>query len=76
LSLVWFFHHLCSTSVLYDYVPYTVPLLHGGLSLCGQQPASFRTQHYPGSISSADCGALWLDAGPYTASSVLWQFSR
>jgi hypothetical protein len=27
--------------------------------------------HCPGSISSADCGTLWLDTGPHTTPSVL-----
>jgi hypothetical protein len=55
-------------SVCYDRVLYTMPLLPGRSSLCRWRPT-------PGSISSADCSTLQLDAGPHAASSVLQQAS-
>jgi predicted ATPase with chaperone activity len=57
--------------VPYDSIPYAVPFLHGGSSLCRKQPTSSGTHHCPGSVSLADHGALWLDASPYVTSSVL-----
>jgi hypothetical protein len=58
-------------SVLYDCIPYTVPLLHGGSSLCEQQQTSSGTHHLPGSFSAAISGTLQLDVSPHIAPSVL-----
>jgi hypothetical protein len=52
-----------------------MPLLLGGSLLCWQRPTSSGTHHCPGSVPSADCSALWLDAGPCATSTLLRQFS-
>jgi hypothetical protein len=48
---------------------------HSGSFLCRWWPTSSRTHHCCGSVLSAFYGALQLDAGPHSASSMLWQFS-
>jgi hypothetical protein len=75
LSLVRFFIVSVQLSVLYNRIPYTVPLLQGRSCLCVWQPTSSRTHHCPRSVSAAVSGTLQLDASPHTTSSVLWQFS-
>jgi hypothetical protein len=58
LSLVQFSIISFRLSVLYDCVPYAMPFLHAGSSVCRQWPTSSRTHHCPGSVSSAVHGAL------------------
>jgi hypothetical protein len=55
-------------------VPYAVQEWHGGETILRQWQTSSGTHHCPGSISSADCGALRLDAGLHTIPSVLQKF--
>jgi hypothetical protein len=54
------------TGFLVQYCPCLVPdavqKWHGESSLCGRRPNSSVTHHRPGSVSSADPGALRLDA--------------
>jgi hypothetical protein len=54
-----------------DRVPHAMQERHGGPTVLGQRPTSSGTYHCPGSTSSVVSGALRLDAGPHTASSVL-----
>jgi hypothetical protein len=65
----------CSCRVPDIHVSCAVPLLHGRSSFCGRQLMSFGSHNFSGSVPSAFGGALRLDAGPCTASSVLQKIS-
>jgi hypothetical protein len=61
----------CPCLVPDDRVPYAVPFLHRGSSVCGRRSTSSGTYHCLGSISSTVGDARRLDAGPHTTPSVL-----
>jgi hypothetical protein len=64
----------CPSPVPDDSVPYDVQKWNAGSSLCRLWSTSSRTHHCSGSISSAVCSTLQLDASPHTAPSVLQKF--
>jgi hypothetical protein len=54
-------------SVLYDRVPYGVPFLHGGSSLCRRRPTSSGTHHGPG-VGSHNSASVIRQLSPAASS--------